>query len=200
MYEPNTPMTARMKRGEFTAVPDELQIDMLAHTRSRLAEAGFVRYEISNFARPGQACRHNIHYWKARNHLAVGPSAAGYHSGFRWKNVQSLTRYIDALNAATPAVPITEIEQLAGTSRWGELAILQLRLNEGVVLPEFQQRTGMDAMAILRKPLQKYSPMGLLAVCDNAITLTEAGVAVSDTIFADVLEAFAQSAPPPGER
>lgn len=195
MYEPNTPMTARMKRGEFTAVPDELQIDMLAHTRARLAEAGFIRYEISNFARPGQACRHNIHYWKARNHLAVGPSAAGYHSGFRWKNVQSLTRYIDALNAATPAVPITEIEHLTGTSRWGELAILQLRLNEGIVLHEFQQRTGMDAMAILRKLVQKYSPMGLLALCDSAITLTEAGVAVSDTIFADVLDAFAQCGP-----
>ena len=195
MYEPNTLMTARMKRGEFAPAADELEIAMLAHTRARLAEAGFTRYEISNYALAGKACRHNVHYWQARNHLAVGPSAAGYHSGFRWKNVQSLTRYIDALNAATPVVPVTEIEHLAGLSRWGELAILQLRLNEGIVLNDFQQRTGMDAMAIVHKLVQRYSAMGLLAVRDGAISLSEAGVAVSDTIFADVLEAFAQFAP-----
>ena len=190
MYEPNTLMTARMKRGEFVPTDDDLEIAMLAHTRTRLAHAGFAQYEISNYALPGKACRHNINYWQARNHLAVGPSAAGYHSGFRWKNVQSLTRYIDALDATTPNVPITEIEHLTGLARWGELAILQLRLTEGIVLKEFQHRTGVDAMEILNPMVQRYVGMGFIAVRDGAITLSETGAAVSDTIFADVLEMF----------
>ena len=193
MYEPNTPMTARMKHGEFTPASDDLEIAMLQHTRDRLAAAGFARYEISNYAQVGKACEHNINYWKARNHLAVGPSAAGYHSGFRWKNVQSLTRYIDALNSGAPVVPITEIERLTGLARWGELAILELRLNEGIVPREFQQRTGVDAMAILNTLLPRYSALGLWAFHDGRLALTEAGIAVSDTIFADVLEAFAQA-------
>ena len=194
MYEPNTLLTARMKRGEFTPAADELEIAMLAHTRARLADAGFARYEISNYALPGKACRHNIHYWQARNHLAVGPSAAGYHSGFRWKNVPSLTRYIDALNTSAPVVPITEIEHLTGASRWGELAILQLRLTEGINLQEFKLRTGVDAKTILNRLVQRYHSMGLLTVDENGIALSEAGIAVSDTIFADVLEAFSHNA------
>ena len=194
MYEPNTAMTARMKRGEFTPAADELEIAMLQHTRDRLAPAGFARYEISNYAQAGKACKHNINYWKARNHLAIGPSAAGYHSGFRWKNVQSLTRYIDALNTGSPVVPITEIERLTGLARWGELAILELRLNEGIVLQEFQQRTGVDALAILHALLPRYSALGLWEVRNSSLALTEAGISVSDTIFADVLEAFAQAA------
>ncbi len=191
MYEPNTPLTARMKRGELTPADDDLEIAMLRHTRSRLAAAGFTRYEISNYALPGRACRHNIHYWNARNHLAVGPSAAGYHSGYRWKNVASLTRYIDALNVRTPCIPITEMEHLTGLSRWGELAILQLRLDAGIRLREFMRRTGVDAREILAAVAPRYVDMGLLKVSDDVIVLTESGIAVSDTIFADVLEAFA---------
>ncbi len=190
MYEPNTPMTARMKRGEVVPADDDLEIAMLAHTRARLAKAGFIRYEISNYALPGKSCRHNINYWQARNHLAVGPSAAGYHSGFRWKNVPSLTRYMDALNSEHPEVPITEMEHLTGLARWGELAILQLRLDEGIVPRTFQRRTGVDVMEILGKIVPRYVGMGLLTLSNGAIALTEAGVAVSDTIFADVLEAF----------
>lgn len=192
MYEPNTPMTARMKRGEFQPVDDELQIAMLEHCRARLAEAGLARYEISNYALPGRACRHNIHYWQAHNHLAVGPSAAGYHSGFRWKNVPSLARYLDALNTSTPKLPITEMEHLTGWSRWGELAILQLRLQDGIQLQEFQLRTGVNPMRILAEVIHRYSDLGLLAVANDTLTLTETGIAVSDTILADVLEAFQQ--------
>ncbi len=193
MYEPNTPMTARMKHGEFTPASDDLEIAMLQHTRDRLAAEGFARYEISNYAQAGKACEHNINYWKARNHLAVGPSAAGYHSGFRWKNVPSLTRYIDTLNSGTPVIPITEIERLTGFARWGELAILELRLTEGIGLQEFQQRTRVDALAILNTLLPRYSTLGFWDVRNGNLTLTEAGIAVSDTIFADVLEAFAQA-------
>jgi oxygen-independent coproporphyrinogen-3 oxidase len=192
MYEPNTPMTARMKRGEITPADEDLEIAMLRHTRSRLAAAGFARYEISNYALPGRACRHNINYWNARNHLAVGPSAAGYHSGFRWKNVSSLTRYIDCLSGQTPEIPVTEMEHLTGLSRWGELAILQLRLEAGIEWREFKRRTGVDAREILATMAARYVAMDLIKVNDDAITLTQAGIAVSDTIFADVLEAFAQ--------
>ncbi|MGC8625581.1 MAG: radical SAM family heme chaperone HemW [Phycisphaerae bacterium] len=189
-YEPNTPMTARMKRGEFTPVDDELQIAMLMHACTRLAEAGLARYEISNYARPGCACRHNIHYWHAHNHLAVGPSAAGYHSGFRWKNVPSLTRYLDSLNTNPATLPITEMEHLTGWSRWGELAILQLRLQEGMVLQDFHCRTGVNPLRILALVVNRYADLGLLAIANGTLVVTEAGVAVSDTIFADVLEAF----------
>ena len=94
-YEPNTAMTARLKKGEFDATPDELEVEMYNHTLDQIRAHGLSRYEVSNHAKPGSECRHNLAYWQGQNWLAVGPSASGHLDGIRWKNTPRLEEYLN---------------------------------------------------------------------------------------------------------
>ena len=76
-YEPNTAMTARLKRGDFTPADEDLEADMYERTVERCAAAGLDRYEVSNFAATGHECAHNLAYWRQASWLAAGPSASG---------------------------------------------------------------------------------------------------------------------------
>ncbi|MBL8760497.1 MAG: radical SAM family heme chaperone HemW, partial [Phycisphaerae bacterium] len=89
-YEPNTAMTHRLKRGEFTPADEDLEADMFTLVGERLRARGFARYEVSNYARPGAECRHNLAYWRQDQWLACGPSASGHARGIRWKNTPRL--------------------------------------------------------------------------------------------------------------
>jgi len=93
-YEPNTAMTARLKRGEFTPADEDLEVAMHETTLSMLRAAGMDRYEISNYSRPGAEARHNLAYWRQESWLAAGPSASGHVLGHRWKNVPRLDDYL----------------------------------------------------------------------------------------------------------
>ena len=102
---------------------------MFHHTRQRLADAGRPAYEISNYAAPGQECRHNLVYWNGGNYIGLGPSAASHVEGWRWKNRPHLGEWEDAVAAGD--LPATDAEQLTPEQRMGELAMLQLRLTRG---------------------------------------------------------------------
>lgn len=193
-YEPNTPMTARMKRGEFAPLDEEVELAIFQQTYDTLRSAGMERYEISNYARPGKACRHNLHYWKGSNYLAWGPAAAAGYQGYHWKNVQSLRHYVAALrpgNASRPALPLVQMEQLAPARRAGELLMLWMRLAEGVNYAEFVARTGVDARPRLTGVLKKYDGLGFLEASDRGVKLTDRGVPVSDALLREMLREFA---------
>ncbi|HUO07241.1 MAG TPA: radical SAM family heme chaperone HemW [Phycisphaerae bacterium] len=194
-YEPNTAMTARMKRGEFAPIDESLELDMFNHVYQRMRNAGFTRYEISNYARTGEngnECRHNIHYWKGGNWLAWGPSAAAHLNGWRWKNVGSLAHYLEALlpPSATPLLPLTQMEHLTPTHWAGEVATFWMRLSDGINYAEFAERTGVDARPRLEKALKKYADMGFVELLPTHARLLEKAVPVSNTILRDTLAAF----------
>jgi oxygen-independent coproporphyrinogen-3 oxidase len=190
IYEPNTAMTARLKRGEVTPIDEELELKLFEQTYSTLRAAGFSRYEVSNYAKPGKECRHNLHYWKGSEYFAWGPAAAAHVAGHRWKNVQSLAHYSDALLANPPTLPLTQMEKLDPMKRAGEIAMLQLRLAAGLDWEDFQKRTGVDARKRLDRVIRKYDGLDLLEISAKKIALTEKAVAVSNTIVADVMAAF----------
>jgi len=192
IYEPNTPMTARMKRGEFAVLDEETELGIFQHTYDTLRGAGFTRYEVSNYARPGKECRHNLHYWKGGNWMAWGPSAAGAYAGWRWKNVQNLAHYLEALGGDVPTLPITQMERLSDVRRAGESLMLWLRLAEGVNFAEFEARTGVDPRGRIDAVRKKYDDLGFFASIGEGegLRFTEKGVVVSDHILADMLAAF----------
>jgi oxygen-independent coproporphyrinogen-3 oxidase len=108
---------------------DDLQADMYERAADLLTSAGYVHYEISNFARPGRECRHNLRYWRNLPCLGVGVSAAGYEDGVRRKNTEDIGGYIAAMEQGRSAV--VEEERLSETERVGEDLMLSLRLKEG---------------------------------------------------------------------
>jgi oxygen-independent coproporphyrinogen-3 oxidase len=211
-YEPNTAMTARLKRGEFQTIDEELELEMFTHVYARLRGAGFARYETSNYARIDPAtgaaavCRHNLTYWRGGNWLAFGPSAGAHLAlphlreqpgapiAWQWKNAGSLTHYLEALTPARPTLPVTGLEAQTRREWAGGAAVFWLRLAEGLEYAEFRSRTGIDPRPALHKALGRYTDLGLVELTDSRARILDAGVQVSNRLLADVLAAFETNA------
>ena len=184
-YEPNTAMAVRKRLGHFSAVEESLELDMLHLARERLAGAGFTAYEISNFARPAQECRHNLLYWTGGSYIGLGPSAASHVHGHRWKNQAHLRAWEESILRGE--LPVTQYEVLSSSQRAGELAMLLLRLERGIEFQSFASRTGSDAAEIFADPIARFTREGLLASNDESTRLTAVGICVADAIAAEFL-------------
>jgi oxygen-independent coproporphyrinogen-3 oxidase len=184
-YEPNTPMAVKKRLGVVCAVDEDIELQMLHHTRSRLKQAGLSAYEISNYATPGQECRHNLMYWTGGNYLGLGPSAASHLDGHRWRNRPHLGEWEQYVDASE--IPAIDVEHLTPRQRAGELAMLMLRLSRGLIYDVYSARTGLDARAVYADQLTRLSKLGLLQLDDQGFHLTEQGIDVADTIASELL-------------
>ncbi len=128
-YEPGTAMTARLHRGEFEPAPDETEAEMYQHAITTLRAAGFERYEVSNHARPGAACAHNLAYWRQHDWLGVGPSASGHYRGQRWKNTPRLDDYLNEDDEGF--APLCDFEPADKRRELMDLLMTSIRLAEG---------------------------------------------------------------------
>lgn len=128
-YEEGTPFFRRLDSGEWARDID-LEARLFLGTRRALREAGYVPYEVSNFARPGFESEHNMAYWRGRDYLGIGPSAVSTVGGKRWRSVPDLERYLAA--AGTGDWPEEEVEYLDEELRRRERMMFGLRTREGV--------------------------------------------------------------------
>jgi oxygen-independent coproporphyrinogen-3 oxidase len=188
-YEPNTPLAVRRRLGQVRAAEEELELQMLAAARRRLVEAGLPAYEISNYARPGAQCQHNLLYWTGGEYIGLGPSAASHVDGWRWRNRPHLGQWENALEAGD--LPAIEVENLPPQQRAGELAMLLLRLSRGLNFAEFAAASGFDAKALFAEVIERMGRQRLLDVEEGSIRLSERGLAVADSIVAEFLHAAA---------
>ncbi len=185
IYELNTPIAVKKRLGRLIAAEDELELQMLHYTRRKLKEAGLPAYEVSNYARPGAECQHNLVYWHGGDYIAFGPSGASHVQGHRWKNRGHLGEWEKAIDAGQ--LPVDEYEHLSPRRRAGELAMLLLRLSEGLQFDTFQARTGLDAREIYAAQIDQLSRVGLVEANSERLTLTERGLNVADAISAEFL-------------
>lgn len=184
-YEPNTPIAVKKRLGRITAVQETIELAMLHHTRRYLSAAGLNAYEVSNYARTGKVCQHNIAYWHGDDYIALGPSGASHVQGRRWKNRGHLGGWERAIDNRT--LPVDQYEHLSPSARAGELAMLLLRLEEGLSFSLFQQRTGLDARAIYASQIDALTQAGLLNCTDQHLSFTETGLNVIDAIAAEFI-------------
>jgi oxygen-independent coproporphyrinogen-3 oxidase len=184
-YEANTPLAVRKRLGRVQAVDEAVELAMASYARRRLAEAGLVSYEISNFARPGEECLHNLLYWTGGDYISLGPSAASHVRGWRWKNKPHLGEWENAV--AKGALPAVDVERLSVRRRAGELAMLSLRLKRGVVYSDFKERFAIDGRNTFAEPVDRLSRLGLLAASDEGVCMTDSGWAVADSLAGEFL-------------
>ena len=184
-YEPNTPIAVKKRLGQLSPVDEDVELTMLRHTRAQLTAAGLAPYEISNYARNGEECRHNLVYWTGGNYVGLGPSAASHVRGWRWRNRPHLGEWEDAVGAG--ALPAVDVEHLTPARRAGELAMLMLRLSDGIRFPDFAARTGLDARSHFAEPLERLSRLGLVEVDGKAVRLSDSGLALADAVAAEFL-------------
>ncbi|MCK4341437.1 MAG: radical SAM family heme chaperone HemW [Phycisphaerae bacterium] len=184
-YEPGTPLRRRLEAGLVRRVDHDLEAEMYELTLETLPAAGLPQYEISNFARPGSECRHNLRYWHNEPYLGLGPSAAGFIDEVRYKNVADTAAYVQAVNEGRS--PWSEQEQLPPERRVRESAMLALRLTAGLERRRFQERYGTDPAELFAAAVERHVKTGLLEADDAGLRLTRAGLLVADTVMADFL-------------
>jgi oxygen-independent coproporphyrinogen-3 oxidase len=185
-YEPDTPLTRRRDSGQVVPVDEELDTAMYLRAIDCLAEAGFQQYEIGNFARPEGQCRHNLRYWRSQPGIGVGPAAASYMNGCRWRNIVSVEEYTARIRAGQDTA--VEIECLDPLDRAGEAAMLRLRMTDGIRCEEFQALTGYDPHVLFADAIQNHVRTGLLTVDHDRIVLTRKGLPLADAVIRDFLK------------
>jgi oxygen-independent coproporphyrinogen-3 oxidase len=184
-YEPGTPLKRRVGLGRVTPVGEELESEMYLAAMDTLSAHGYCQYEISNYARPGLECRHNLRYWHNQPGIGIGPAAASYWQGRRWRNVPDTAEYVRRIGQGQSAA--VEVEELSALERAGETAMLALRLNEGINAEWFRQATGYDLLKLFADPIRTHAASGLLAVEPGRIALTRRGRLLADAVMADFL-------------
>jgi oxygen-independent coproporphyrinogen-3 oxidase len=182
-YEPGTPMHRDLQGGRVRRVSEDVEAAMLEATIDMLSERGIEQYEISNYARWGAECRHNLCYWRNEPHLAIGPSAAGLYEGIRYRNVPDTRQYVAAIRAGRS--PRIETERLPPERRARETGYLQLRLREGIRRKAFVVRFGCDPVELYAGAIEKHGSIGLVDVTEETVRLTRAGVLMADMVSVD---------------
>jgi oxygen-independent coproporphyrinogen III oxidase len=183
-YEPGTRLTAQHRAGRIQACDEHLEAEMYLYAVDALDRAGYEQYEISNFARPGCACRHNLIYWRNGPYIGVGPSAAGCINGRRYKNISDVAGYIRMIDERGHAE--AESEPVEGETLIYEMLLMQLRLNEGLSVVDFKSRTGFDPFELFGSTLGGLIGQGLMAASQGHLSLTREGRLMSNRIMAEL--------------
>jgi len=185
MYEPGTQLTRLRQQGALSPCNEDHEIEMFEMTGDILAAAGYQRYEISNFARPGRECRANIIYWENREYLGIGPSAVSYLDGVRRKNIADIRRYVER-RGGTAGDIVAESEQLTPHDRALETAMQMLRLTVGIDRRRFEELTGFDADALLEEHLSPFAELELIESDSRGWRFSQRGLIVSNRILAEL--------------
>ena len=176
--EENTAFHGAWRRGELKTLDDETAADLYEVTQDEMNRAGLPAYEISNHAKPGAACRHNLIYWRYQDYLGVGPGA---HSRIAEGDRRLALRQHRAPEAWLETVEAkghaTRQEQvIAGTERLSELLLCGLRLDEGISRAAFRRELGAEPEDLLPADrLAQLESEGLLVLDNTALRATEAG-------------------------
>ena len=188
IYEEDTPLYEQLQAGEFD-VDEALACAMYDRLIDTTAAAGFVQYEVANFARhegkpdpelPSRACRHNINYWRAGACQALGPSASGFVDGRRIRNVANTERYCEQLALGQRAHE--SVEQLSPQASAGETAAFGLRMNAGWPFDVFTQVTGHDLRIDWVGDMQRAVDAGWGVQTAERFYLTRKGLRFADVI------------------
>lgn len=202
-YEPNTPLTAKLRVGQVNAIDEHLERDMYELIITKLEAHGYEHYEVSNWAKngvwdsdlgvgenhlpksqslnPNSQCRHNLAYWHNKNWLGVGPSAASHIDGKRWRNAPNLPQYL----AGSPTPPTQDHEQLDAQGQFAEQLMLGLRLKEGIDADWFDNHPARRKDQ--RDTANEWVELSLLQRTDGRLRLTRKGLFVADSVIAKLL-------------
>lgn len=174
-------------RGDLPDLPDEeTDRDIYHLTKEMMAAQGYERYEISNYARTGFECRHNIGYWTGVEYLGLGLGASSYTFGHRYHNTGDLEEYL-SLNLYEGGAAARDISELSLEDRMEEFMFLGLRMMRGVSGSEFLERFGHNLWNVYGDVLPKRQEQGLIEMEAPWVRLTEMGVDVSNAVLAEFL-------------
>ena len=178
---PNAPLREEMARAGWSLAPDDDAAAMYLETLERTDAAGYEQYEISNVARPGKRCRHNLKYWRDGAWLGFGCGAHSTRAECRWRNVAETGRYVDMVGRGLP--PVAERRRLTHEEQLGDALFTNLRLIDGIDLEQVRQRYGVDVMARHGAALAPFLEGGWLVLQAGRLKLTRQGMLLANEVM-----------------
>ena len=192
IIEEGTPFGERYGSEEGRKLlPDEdSEREMYHETKRFLKDCGYERYEISNYAKPGRECRHNIGYWNRTDYLGIGLGASSLIDPMRWKMTSDLSDYLECgKNQGDFANLREEVQTLRVSERMEEFMFLGLRLTKGIELQTFEHQFGKSFWDVYQDAADKLFSEQLLCLDESKknLRLTDYGVDVSNYALAEFL-------------
>ena len=180
--EQETPLWQAIQEKQIPAINPDLSADQYELAEEVLATQGYEHYEISNWARPGCECRHNLTYWRNQPYLGMGVAAHSFIKGHRLANTDNLDKYIAAF-PDDPAAAQAMDEEISPKLELAETAIMGLRLCDGINLDGIHIRFGVDLLEYYQQPVAEMVKAGLLERIGRQLRLTQRGRLLSNEVF-----------------
>ncbi len=186
-FEEDTKLWVKLSQGRVKLDP-ELEADLYEATWAQLAAAGYGQYEVSNFARPGHACRHNLNTWHMQEWVGLGPSAASQQGGWRGANVSDVEQWLADLERGDRLT----VDRVAVTPALlaEDALIFGLRMNAGVDLAPWQARAPGAPWPVIEDTLRTLAASDLLVRDGSTVRLTDRGRLLADSVGAEIMTAF----------
>jgi oxygen-independent coproporphyrinogen-3 oxidase len=178
--DPSTHIAKRIARRELPPVNDDLQAELFNYAREVLAISGYIHYEISNFAKEGFECRHNVLYWRNGDYLGLGAGAHSHFGDSRYSNVRDPKLYIERMGEDESALDTKE--QLKRREIIAETIFLGLRLMEGISLDDLSRRLELPIGEVFASTIADLKSKGLLEG-EERLRLTSKGILLSNEVF-----------------
>ncbi len=180
--EDDVPMRLAIQRGEVPPIDSDLTADQYELAQDMLAARGYNYYEISNWAKQGYECQHNLVYWHNLPYLGAGVAAHSYIDGHRFANTTDLDSYLDAFSRNLP--PARELDEEIGPElHLSETVILGLRMSEGIGLDDIKHRFGIDLLRHYEQQVGETASLGLLECTSGRLRLTRRGRLLGNEVF-----------------
>ncbi len=186
--EGNEPMYQAIERGELPTINPDLCAEQYELAEDLLATHDYQHYEISNWAKEGYQCQHNLVYWQGSPYLGIGVAAHSYVDSHRFANTTDLDKYLSAFSRNIPQVADWD-EKVGLELQVAEAVILGLRLSQGIFLDDIHARFGIDLMSQYGSQVDNLTGLGLLEYAEGHIRLTRRGRLLGNEVFWQFLPA-----------
>ena len=183
IVEEGTPFYKLYEEDKLSLPSEETERQMYYRTGEILKEAGFNRYEISNYAKEGYECRHNVRYWVRENYLGLGLGASSMVENTRFKNTEWLDEYL----LENKFMEKTEVQNLTPNECMEEFMFLGLRMTKGISKKAFSETFGVAVETVYREVLERLKEQKLIAEEGDLLFLTEYGLDVSNRVWVEFL-------------
>jgi oxygen-independent coproporphyrinogen-3 oxidase len=181
--EPGTLLKKRIDIGELDKPEDDIQADMMTYTRESLLDSGYEHYEISNFAKPDNRCKHNLTYWNNDDYIGFGAGAHSKIGDVRYNNIGDPEDYIKAARTGASTAFIQDKTILSPSERLSDAVFLGLRKMDGVVIDEINARYECDLVGTYGKEIDDLVDNGLLLMREGTIRLSSKGLLLGNEVF-----------------
>lgn len=185
IVEKDTPIAKLLDENKLTLPKEEKNLGMYIFAYQFLKENGYSRYEISNFAKKGFECKHNLNTWQMCEYLGFGAGAHSYVNNRRYSNLCGIEEYIEAIK--NKKLPVEKTEKITNEEKFEETVMLGLRTKYGIDLDEIKKDFKVDLLKTKRETIDNMLSQGLVSLIYNKLIPTDLGYTVLNKIILDLV-------------